>query len=109
MERTEETQAGDQFTMKDKEFLTWLHDRLVCVYHEDPNTDFVRKLKFVTDRIPKDQDTCSGMMISIDDKIAAFRTTYALGDSRGVHLHSLIEILDAINQRLNVIERKMKG
>jgi hypothetical protein len=30
--------------MSDKEFLLWLRDRLITVYHESPNTDFVHKL-----------------------------------------------------------------
>lgn len=30
--------------MKDREFLIWLKDRLVHVYGESPNVDFVHKL-----------------------------------------------------------------
>ena len=33
--------------MKDKEFLDWLADRLVYVYKESPNVDFVQKLKAI--------------------------------------------------------------
>lgn len=29
----------------DKEFLLWLHDRIVFVYNESVNTDFVKKFK----------------------------------------------------------------
>jgi hypothetical protein len=31
----------------DAEFLSWLADRLVKVYGEDPNMDFVRRLRAV--------------------------------------------------------------
>ena len=30
--------------MNDKEFLIWLRERMIFVYHESPNVDFVRKL-----------------------------------------------------------------
>lgn len=33
--------------MKDKDFLIWLADRLEYVYEEDPNTDFVQKLRAI--------------------------------------------------------------
>lgn len=39
--------------MTDKEFLNWLADRLVHVYNESPNVDFIHKLKEITSRIEK--------------------------------------------------------
>ena len=30
--------------MSDKAFLTWLKDRLIIVYHESPNADFIIRL-----------------------------------------------------------------
>lgn len=39
--------------MTDKEFLNWLEDRLVHVYNESPNTDFVLKLRQIADNIEK--------------------------------------------------------
>jgi len=33
--------------MKDKEFLLWLVDRLIYVYHEDSNADFIWKLRCI--------------------------------------------------------------
>lgn len=39
--------------MKDKEFLEWLIDRLVHVYGESPNVDFIHKLKKIADNIEK--------------------------------------------------------
>lgn len=37
--------------MSDKEFLNWLADRLVHVYGESPNIDFVHRLKSIVDRM----------------------------------------------------------
>lgn len=37
----------------DKEFLNWLADRLVNVYNESPNVDFVLKLKQIADNMEK--------------------------------------------------------
>lgn len=39
--------------MTDKEFLNWLADRLVNVYNESPNVDFVHKLKKIAENIEK--------------------------------------------------------
>jgi hypothetical protein len=35
--------------MTDKEFLSWIADRLVYVYRESPNVDFVQKLRRIAD------------------------------------------------------------
>lgn len=43
--------------MKDKEFLEWLIDRLIYVYKESPDVDFVLKLKAITKQIPESQLT----------------------------------------------------
>lgn len=43
--------------MKDKEFLEWLVDRLVFVYNESPNIDFVLKLKSIARHTPKNKIT----------------------------------------------------
>lgn len=40
---------------KDKEFLNWLADRLVNVYNESPNVDFVHKLKAIAKNTDQDQ------------------------------------------------------
>ena len=37
--------------MKDKEFLEWLIDRLVHVYGESPNVDFIHRLRSMTNTI----------------------------------------------------------
>lgn len=37
--------------MKDSEFLGWLHDRLVYVYNESPNLDFVQKVSKIAGRV----------------------------------------------------------
>jgi hypothetical protein len=41
--------------MKDKEFLQWIHDRLVNRYGESPNTDFVLRLQEIVDGTPPNQ------------------------------------------------------
>lgn len=33
--------------MKDKEFLKWLHERLVNIYNEDPLMDYMHKLRAI--------------------------------------------------------------
>lgn len=35
--------------MTDHEFLAWLYDRLTLVYHENPNADFVLRLRRIVD------------------------------------------------------------
>lgn len=39
--------------MGDREFLVWLQDRLINVYHESPHLDFVQRLGNIVDRTPK--------------------------------------------------------
>lgn len=43
--------------MKDRDFLFWLAKRLVNVYGEDENIDFVNKLKNVAAAIHEEQET----------------------------------------------------
>ena len=43
--------------MKDREFLLWLAERLVYVYRESPNVDFVLKLKAIAEATPKNRVT----------------------------------------------------
>lgn len=35
--------------MNDKEFLKWVHDRIVNVYGESPNVDFLIRLREITE------------------------------------------------------------
>lgn len=37
--------------MKDKEFLQWIHDRLVDIHGEDPDFDYMHKLKSIIDNM----------------------------------------------------------
>lgn len=39
------------YQLTNKEFLQWLHDRIVYVYGESRNTDFVQRLRKVKDEI----------------------------------------------------------
>ena len=43
--------------MKDKEFLQWLHSRLVNRYGIDSATDYLHKLRAIIAVIPEDQNT----------------------------------------------------
>jgi hypothetical protein len=44
--------------MKDKAFLEWIANRIVEVYGESPNVDFVRKLRAIAEEYkPEDKDT----------------------------------------------------
>lgn len=37
--------------MKDKDFLEWLHDRLVYVYKENPGYDYMHRLRAIINSI----------------------------------------------------------
>ena len=39
--------------MNDKEFLEWLIDRLVHVYGESPNMDFIHRLRKISHQLPQ--------------------------------------------------------
>lgn len=39
--------------MKDKKFLIWLRDRLIHVYGENENVDFIHKLNRIIDKYPE--------------------------------------------------------
>jgi hypothetical protein len=39
----------------DKEFLQWIHDRLINVHGENEHFDYMHKLRAVIDRTPPDQ------------------------------------------------------
>ena len=43
--------------MKDKDFLHWLADRVVYVYKESENVDFVQKLRNIADGVDPDKET----------------------------------------------------
>jgi hypothetical protein len=43
--------------MKDKKFLLWVHNRLINIYHEDPDADFVQKLKAIAEAQPEGNAT----------------------------------------------------
>ncbi len=56
--------------MKDRDFLMWIHERLVNVHGENERYDYMHKLRSVIYAIPKDQDTpamSSFAMNSLDD------------------------------------------
>lgn len=43
--------------MKDKEFLQWMHDRLIYVHGENKNVDYLHKLRCIIETIDEDQST----------------------------------------------------
>ena len=43
--------------MKDREFLIWLYKRMISVYGENPNTDFLYRLGDIIATTPKDKDS----------------------------------------------------
>jgi hypothetical protein len=43
--------------MSDKDFLLWLAERLIMVYGENENIDFVTKLQAIAKALPVDQVT----------------------------------------------------
>lgn len=46
--------------MNDRDFLIWLHQRLVYAYNENANFDYMWKLRSIIDATPKDQITPIG-------------------------------------------------
>ena len=45
--------------MKDKDFLIWLHKRLEKVHNENPNVDYMHKLKAIIRNTPEDNEALS--------------------------------------------------
>ena len=43
--------------MTDRYFLNWLAERLVHIYGESENVDFVHKLRAIAEATPADRDT----------------------------------------------------
>lgn len=43
--------------LKDKDFLKWIHDRLIHVHGESPNVDYIHMLRSIIDTIPENQIT----------------------------------------------------
>ena len=43
--------------MKDREFLIWIHERLVYVHGDSPYIDFMHKLRNIIISYPKDKET----------------------------------------------------
>lgn len=51
--------------MTDSNFLEWLRERLINVYKENPNTDFVLKLEDVTGRVKRTEEARKALAILI--------------------------------------------
>ncbi len=47
--------------MNDKEFLQWIHDRLIEVHCENPNADFMYKLRLVIEETSEEPLVAIGM------------------------------------------------
>lgn len=43
--------------MKDKLFLAWIHERLELIHSENPNYDYMHKLRSIIDATPAEQET----------------------------------------------------
>lgn len=116
MGRTKEAQANNndqqyrcarrhthQFTMKDKEFLRWLHDRLTQLYGENPNYDYMLKLEAIAKRTPPEQETNIFKEASVADMIERFRKAYS-GEGSGM---DLLDIIEALNKRMDTIDTRV--
>ena len=55
--------------MKDKIFLKWIHDRLLNVYKEDINIDFMHKLRAIIYHTSKDKVTTNALSIKQDKEV----------------------------------------
>ena len=40
----------------DWQFLSWIYDRLVFVYNENPSLDYMRRLKRIVDRMEEEEN-----------------------------------------------------
>lgn len=47
----------DDFVASDWQFLTWIYERLVFVYKENPSLDYMRRLKRIVDRM-EEKENC---------------------------------------------------
>jgi hypothetical protein len=43
--------------MKDRDFLIWIHERLTQIYGENPQADFMHKLRAIILATPPEQET----------------------------------------------------
>ena len=43
--------------MKDRDFLVWVHQRLVSIHGENPHSDFMYKLRAIIQATPADRET----------------------------------------------------
>lgn len=50
-EKTKEIAAKRTQELLDAEFLRWIVDRLINIYGESPNIDFIHRLRSVADRL----------------------------------------------------------
>jgi hypothetical protein len=51
------TATSEERTMKDRDFLLWIHERLEHVHGEKPAYDYMHKLKAVAEAQDPKQDT----------------------------------------------------
>lgn len=59
--------------LTDREFLTWLSERLVHVYDESPNVDFVHRLRRIADRQTDTSARVSPEMVRLSAEAMANR------------------------------------
>lgn len=55
--------------MKDREFLCWLHARLVNVYKENPTMDYIHKLRAIIYSMPPEQESFATLPVNNLDQL----------------------------------------
>ena len=67
--------------MKDREFLIWLHQRLVKVHKESKHVDYMHRLREVIYTMPKEQDSRGPVVTmksnEVQDEIEELEASYA--------------------------------
>ena len=61
--------------MTDREFLIWIHQRLVKVHGEREYVDYMHRLREVISGVPKDKDSAGG--------VVTMKSTEILNEIRG--------------------------
>jgi len=71
--------------MTDREFLTWLYERLEYVHHENPNVDYMHKLRAIISNTPPDRRTANTVSVPADEAVVALREKLTLRHEEALH------------------------
>lgn len=53
--------------MRDRDFLKWIHNRLILTHGEHRNYDYMWKLRAIIEATPKDKETSNATQLSAEE------------------------------------------